>query len=526
MTDKPSPSDLLGIPGLDSWYPMQYELMDQALDWYDSDSRFLGEAVPVGQGKSVSSVLLSRMTGARTVILTASKGLQRQYLDTFAPLGMAEVKGQQNFQCLLSHNLRADEGPCHDGMACPVRESCPYRVQLRRAQESDLVVTNYAYWLAQTNFSMGLGDVGLLVLDESHLAFAAMENYLTIFIAKSELQPCGIDFPQDVDFWPSWLVWAEASLPGIRSIQSQIESDVRQYTSRNQTAPTGLLKSSRSVKSLINKLDRLSKVEEEWVIQRTKYGYRFTPKWVSNYSDHLFHNIPKVVLMSAVLSHKTLDCLGVPSNGNRSWVETESHFPPSNGPIYHVSTARINSRTDDFGATIWVSRIDQIIQRRLDRKGIVFPVSYERAKLLLSRSRFKDIMLAHGTSDVVEVVEKYKRSDPPVVLVSPTVTTGWDFPMGDGMPQYGIVGKLPYPDTRDPVTKARSGDDKEWTSYMAMEVLAQTVGRLNRSPDDLSEMLVIDDNMKWFAYRYKQFAPSWFMERYKGTLDTVPDPLV
>ena len=263
---------------------------------------------------------------------------------------------------------------------------------------------------------------------------------------------------------------------------------------------------------------------EQWVIQKTYHGYRFVPKWVANYSQHLFHDVPKVVLMSAILSHRSADYLGVPSNGSRAWIEMDSHFPPENTPIWHIPTARINYRTDDYGSTIWVSRIDQIIQRRLDRKGIVFTVSYERARMLLSRSRFKDIMFTHSTGDVVQVVERFKKAPAPAVLVSPSVTTGWDFP-GDTC-RYIVIGKVPYGDTKDPVTAARHEEDKDWTSYLAMETLIQEAGRGTRSADDKCEVLAIDDSIRWFIKLYGKFAPKWFLARYRGSLETVPAPLV
>jgi len=525
-TERPSPAQLLGLSsGFDSFYPGQYELLEESLSWYDSPSRFLGVAAATGSGKSLSSILLAKLSGARTVIVTATKGLQMQYMRDCAQLGGVLVKGQNNFPCALVRGLRADEGPCHDGVPCPVRDQCLYRIQLRKALASQLVVTNYAYWLAQSNFSTGLGEVGLLILDEAHQAFAAMENHLTVYLARLDLQPIGLSFPS-AEQWSAWRTWAGAAVPVAEEHLASVECDVRQYRTTEQSVPGHVSRTYRSAKATLAKLQRLTAVTEDWVIQRTDRGYRFVPKWVSAYTQQLLHDVPKVMLMSAILSHRSADYLGIPSDGQRSWVEMDSYFPAANTPIWHVPTARINYRTDDYGAVIWSSRIDQIIQRRLDRKGIIFTVSYDRAKLLLSRSRFKNIMFAHSKGDVVEVVEAFKAASPPAVLVSPTVTTGWDFPMGDGPPQYIVIGKLPYPDTRDPVTKARHDDDKEWSSYLAMETLVQSAGRASRSEADKSEILVVDDNWLWFYPKHKLFAPEWFRRRVCGSLKRVPDPLL
>src|SRR3989304_2291001 len=186
----PSPSQLLG--GVGNWpdfYPGQYDLLQKSLDWFYSPARFIGLSIPTGSGKSLSSLLLSKLSEARTVILTATIGLQEQYMRDCRELGGVLVKGQRNFQCILVNSLTADEGPCHDGLPCPLKEQCPYRIQLKKALDSKLVITNY---------SSGLGDFGLAILDEGHQAFASMENYLTIFLSRLDLQPMGINFPESV----------------------------------------------------------------------------------------------------------------------------------------------------------------------------------------------------------------------------------------------------------------------------------------------------------------------------------------
>jgi len=59
-----------------------------------------------------------------------------------------------------------------------------------------------------------------------------------------------------------------------------------------------------------------------------------------------------------------------------------------------------------------------------------------------------------------------------------------------------------------------------------METLVQECGRATRSATDKCEVLVIDDNWKWFIYQYKDLAPGWFRTRIKGSKETVPNPLV
>jgi len=96
-----SPSDLLEtgdrFPG---WYPGQRDLLLECLSWYYSSDQFLGVSLPTGSGKSLLALLMSKLTGVRAVVLTATKGLQAQYIDMAKGLGAVKVMGRNNFRCL------------------------------------------------------------------------------------------------------------------------------------------------------------------------------------------------------------------------------------------------------------------------------------------------------------------------------------------------------------------------------------------------------------------------------------------
>jgi len=521
MTSLPPPGVMLGIPKYTSWYPGQKETFLCVVDWFHGSRRFLGLSVPAGAGKSLTAIMVAKLLNTRACFLTVTKGLQEQYLKDIAPLGGVNIMGRNNYLCALVPGLTTEEGPCRDGLSCSFRDNdCSYYQQLARATVAPIVVTNYAYYLAQTRFSSGLGDFGLLVLDESHLTFGALENHLSIRLSHLDVESMGIAFPQQNQDWLAWQEWAEDNKPVAESVVNKLERDIRSLRNSGSPVSGALSHSFRIARSVVVRLSSIEDATGRWITNYQRRGWNFTPVWVSQYGDAVYRNIPKVILMSALLSTKTLDILGVPVN--RDMFTTNSHFPPSNTPIYHVSTSQINHRSDDFKLTIWLSRIDQIIQRRLDRKGIIFTVSYDRAHLILRSSRFAYLMLSHSTGDVVQVVRKFKAADSPAILISPAITSGWDIPEAD----YIIVAKIPYPDTTGVVMKARKEEDKDWPAFLAMETLVNESGRGTRSISDRCEVLIIDDNWKWFLPRYKQFAPEWFQARVRGSLSVVPEPLV
>ena len=262
------------------------------------------------------------------------------------------------------------------------------------------------------------------------------------------------------------------------------------------------------------KLERLSK-SEYWVMEKGETT-TFDPVWVSPYAPLLFQKVEKVLLLSAILTPKHTDKLGI----KPKWLRASSPFPALNTPITHIKTVRIDHRTKDGEMLFWADRIDDIIGGRLDRKGIVFTVSYRRAEFFKNNSRYADILYMHDSRNVAEVVRRFKEAPPPAVLVSPAVTTGWDFPQDDC--RYIVVGKVPYPDTRGALIKARKESDKEWPDFIAMETLVQECGRGSRSKEDQCEVLIVDDNWLWWWRRNKDMAPIWFQARYTGSVGLIP----
>ena len=101
--------------------------------------------------------------------------------------------------------------------------------------------------------------------------------------------------------------------------------------------------------------------------------------------------------------------------------------------------------------------------------------------------------MTHGTEDLDAAITEFKRRDPPAVLVSPSIVRGVDLP-GDDC-RLVILGKVPWPDSRDPVAKARKKRDPQWLDYEAMKAFQQAAGRAVRFLGDWAEVVVVDDDV-------------------------------
>lgn len=534
------PPPAFGIPDkFGEWRNMQVAAILAA---HDSPKRFVFQAAPTGFGKSLAYVGQAKMGGGRSVICTSTKGLQTQLLNDFAPAGLVDIRGQNAYPCVElepdhpgGHQPSCAEGFCHAGIACSQKEGgCKYYDAQRAAKASQLVVTNYSYWLTANRFGEGLGPVDLLVLDEGHDAPDSLSSFLAVEIEQGEVETVLHSqlIPASTPL-PDWRDWASFHLGKINAILDRYVAEVKTARDSGQGVRRGLLNQVRSVKDLRQKLEAIATMKGEWVAEeagpaaynpssRAKRVVKFEPIWPAPYAEqYLFRGIKKVVIFSATVRPQTARYLGIGDN-DYDFNEYPSTFPIANRPVYHVPTVQVSHRTDETRMRLWVNRIDQIIRSRGDRKGVVHTTSYARRSFVIAHSEFQNIIVSHGPENTRAAIDRYKAGRPPSVLVSPSVTTGWDFPYAEC--EYQIIGKVPFPDTRGAVMKARAERDKDYLNYIAMQTLIQTCGRGMRAEDDQCETFIIDDNIVWFINKYRKFAPKWWLDSFKQVKFIPPAP--
>lgn len=526
----------LGLPEkFDHWRPGQAEAVVRILD---STKRFVVINAPTGFGKTVTYMGAALLGCRRTGFLTSSKGLQSQLVGDFKECGLVDIRGQQNYLCRalqpdgvyygkgIRTGDRCDAGPCHAGAKCSARHGgCYYFDAVTQAKESKLVVSNYSYWVHQHRYSEGLGKFDMLVLDEAHDAPDELAQALEIEISDYDVQTATSSrLPQgeDPDVYKAWAMRLGVMLT---AAIAQLDEDIKRWIAEEDRLPHSMMREMLFKKGVLGKLAVLATMEGPWTIERRPHSAKAAPVWPAPYAErYLFLGIPRVVLVSATVKEKTLELLGLAPK-DFEYHEYPSSFPSHRRPIIHIPSVRVKHDWSDVEQKTWARRIDEVIDKRLDRKGLVHTTSYDRRNIILTYSRHRSIMLFNDGTNTRQVVEKFRKASPPSVLVSPSLTTGWDLPYEDC--EYAVIAKVPFPDTRSRITKARTQADPDYGPYIALQTLIQAAGRGMRSADDQCEILILDDQWIWFWKRYRKFAPGWFIQaidRRDHTLQ-IPDPL-
>lgn len=448
----------------------------------DGDGRYLlGDfTVTHNSGKSLGYVGTALITQERTLILTSTKALQDQIAGDFSTVGIADLRGRSNYKCRMSKSMTCEEGK-HAGCQHSKTTACPHKCAQEVAKSSRIVVTNYACWMANNLFGEGLGKFDALVLDEAHSAPDEVCNQIGVEITTEEAYGMlNSAFPEQEE----GLVWRDWAMGLVAKAESERQA-IAQFIAQTGDGRVSLIRDLQRWASLARKLTLVAGMAGPWVVEASKRGYRLDPLWPSQYAERvLFAGIPKIYSYSATVTPKTLHLMGVRPD-ELEYYEYASVFPPRRSPVYRIPTCKVDRHMDASAKALWLSRIDQIVSRRRDRKGIIHCVSYQRRDEILKGCESSDCMVGHTPEDTASTLDWFRASQPPLVLVSPAVTTGYDFPGSDC--EYQIIAKVPFPDSRAKIMQARSKADRLYIPYLTVQSLIQSTGRGMRYPEDRCE---------------------------------------
>jgi len=522
-TDTPFTPSLLGLtnPKFASWREDQYEAARRIVD---TDKRFIALSLPTGKGKSLAymAAALLMPPGTRATILTGTKALQDQLESDFGSLpGFHDLRGKSNYECLAfsspKRRVTCDRGPCFDGHPCELKAAgCDYFEAIEAAALSAQVSTNYAAMIAHQRYRPGWRTPDLLIADEAHELEGWVRRSLTHSISRETLDETAkytavsLPFSDTKEAWRTWALKVLDRLVGVDPRDPSYET--LQSCQRFCLS----LKGSGADERLHQYPDgRLT---------------LFPVRVIDAINRILWGAVPeggKIVLSSATLARGMVERLGIPA-GDVEWIESSHPVPAARRPAYILKTGvRLSFRSTQRDTRLWMQVMDRLIQPR--GAGIIHTVSYKRAEQIKSLSRWGKRILTHTSRTTKEAVARFRRAgrgleagSTTLILASPVVTTGWDFP-GDEC-RFQILAKVPFPDTRDPVEKVVLQENPRLSEQMTAVTITQTYGRAVRTPDDWAEFFIVDDQIRWFLTRNKDLFPQWFLDSVIWS-DDPPRPL-
>jgi len=469
---------------------------------------------PTGSGKSLIAATVQKLMEKKIVYLCTTKQLQDQLLHDF-PYART-LKGRSNYPCLNYRNMfpRITAEECNNTEINPCERAnmCPYMVAKKEALAAPLAVLNTSYFLTEANYVGTFSDQDMIVVDEADTLEDALMSFVDVTVTQKQLDWLKIDPPKFKTKFEAWVEWANEAVnvlrPRLFSLQRELESNWA-------TTDFDLMREEKRLSRLLGKLQFFIKeVDKNWVWFPQAAKWSFKPVWIGKYAEHAFwRHTEKVLMMSATI----LDYMQVSRNIGLdvmkvSYKSLPSPFPKENRPVYLDFAASVSNKTMKEALPKLVVKIRKILEDHPDDKILIHCVTY-KIKDYLMQFLDKNRTMTHSTFDRVAVLENFKKSTRPKVLLSPSMDRGVDLP-GDEC-RIVIIVKVPFGDLGNPQISKRvhaSRDGNTWYIHKAVSKIIQMSGRAVRSKDDWAETYILDGNFDRVYKENRRMFPKWFTE--------------
>ena len=216
----------------------QVAAMIQVVEAFNHGADVVMLDAPTGTGKTLLAEMVRRAGGFRNALYVCNTiGLQDQFLSDFPYAQL--IKGRSNYIPL--------DGPpdatCADcsGKECTWCETpdgdvaCPYKQARTRALQSQLSVTNTAYFIAEANHVGGFSGRDLVIADESDTLEGILTGYIEFRVPQKWLNRLGLDEPKKGSHGTTVTRWvSEVLTPALREWKCPLDDPLEKAAEARQ----------------------------------------------------------------------------------------------------------------------------------------------------------------------------------------------------------------------------------------------------------------------------------------------------
>ena len=469
---------------------------------------------PTGIGKSLIAATVQKLADKQVVYVCTTKQLQDQLLRDF-PYART-LKGRNNYPCAKYQNMfpRISAEECTKSVVhpCEVENQCAYIAAKRAALSSPLAVLNTSYFLTEANYVEGFSNLDYLVIDEFDTVEDLLMGFIEVLITQRQLDQLDLEPPKFKTKFESWVEWGKTAL---NILEPRLIAVKRELESVWSTTDFSLMKEERMLSRLVGKLRFfIREVDKNWVWYPSEDSWSFKPVWIAKYAHHnLWRHTKNVLGMSATILDRFQMCRNVGLTfDNTAYKQLNSPFPKENRPVYFEPCANVINKEMDKALPILTAAIGRILEKHPDEKILIHTVSYRITKYLREHLH-SDRVMVHDIKNRAQVLENFKNSMRPMVLISPSMDRGVDLP--DDECRVVVIAKVPYPDLGDPQINKRvhaSNDGSHWYAHKAVSKIIQMSGRAVRSETDHAVTYILDQQFKRIYTENRGMFPLWFRE--------------
>ena len=520
--------------------------LDRLTKWTASPKKFFLLEGPTGFGKSPVDIAMASF--AKTIpsygafqqgayILTPQKSLAEQYMKDFAPNGLVELKGRNNYHCDKWTQITGEDIDCETGAMLNESDmdggcdNCPYKAAKQLFMSTPFGTTNFDYYLNESNHAHQLADRNMLILDEAHNTEDKILGLTDTTINQRKCDEYGVSgrlpifHEGDNDAVIEWL--DKTFMPAASAHYNLL---TRRFKEARDEERAKVAKKIKSVERFLQRINMFRHSEDpaEWFAysdwDEKKRGDKGTgdliikPLTARLFADKLmFSKAQKVLLTSAtILDFRTfMRNLGI-TDADAEIMAVDSDFPVENRPIFfNDPVGSMSWKNIDVTLPKMALRVEQLIRRYGKYKGIVHTNSYKINRYIVNHLLTTDLasrIITHDNSRGARemALARHEREvGKPTVLVSPSMTEGLD--LKEDLGRFCIMTKVPYP-ALDPYVRARMKRDNDWYQWQTALKLVQGPGRVCRSKTDKAHTHMLDADFARFIRENNRKLPKYYLD--------------
>lgn len=513
----------------------QREIINKILTaFYDNKKKYVVFCGPTGTGKSVIGYSIAKYIQKHskfydgTFILTSQKCLQQQY---YTELKIPYIMGRSNYLCAENSELTCELGACK-GDPNNRCDKCPYITIRDSVFNSPIANMNYSYFLTtnsvlttideENNIKTGIPHKSFLILDECHNCENELSNLGTVKISNKSLQYLGIQLKvPDIDESEyNKFNWLFTSIND-KLLQQKIyfKNQINNYKKFKITKEyKNTLTKFSSIERLIKNIQEIKlqyKNKLPVIINSSKDFIEFKLLYVNTYFNQYINTAAdKLLFMSATVLNKIEFCRSLGLNPNDvEYISQDSIFPIENRVIHYTPVGSLSYKNKFNTLPKMVERVKLILQKYPLSKGIIHTVNYNIAEVLMDglygTPEGRRLLNPQG-KEREAILNSFKESDFPYVLISPSLTEGLD--LKDDLSRFCIICKMPFASLGDKWVETRKNLNQIWYINKACETLVQMTGRSIRSELDYCDTFILDSDFLKLAHMGMDIFPKWWKD--------------